>query len=299
MKHDRQFDPAYGSAIEISDGIRRLTAPNPSPFTFHGTNTYLVGQDSITVIDPGPDSPEHIDTILKVSGGASVETILVSHTHLDHSPGARLLQAKTGAPIVGCAAYRPARDLGAGESNPMDASSDRDYKPDLQLEDGSLHKTSGADFEVIETPGHTDNHLCFALKGSPFLFSADHVMAWSTSIVAPPDGSMRSYMASLDRLLARQETIYLPGHGGLVRDAHDYVADLKAHRLQREASILDQLSTEPISIPNLVLRIYHGLDPALRPAAALSVFAHLEDLASRKLVIADPEVRLESNYRRA
>ncbi|MEP0233990.1 MULTISPECIES: MBL fold metallo-hydrolase [Roseibium] len=298
MKHDRQFDPAYGNAIEISDGIRRLTAPNPSPFTFHGTNTYLVGQDAVTVIDPGPDSPEHIDTLLRAIGGAKVETILVSHTHLDHSPGARLLQSETGAPILGCAAYRPARELGAGESNPMDASSDRDYQPDLTLEDGRLYKTSGGDFEVIETPGHTDNHLCFALKGSPFLFSADHVMAWSTSIVAPPDGSMRSYMNSLDRLLARPETIYLPGHGGLVHDAHDYMTELKAHRMQREASILDQLGTEPISIPSLVLRIYYGLDPALRPAAALSVFAHLEDLAARNLVIAAPEIRLEAMYRR-
>ena len=296
MEHDRQFDPHYGTAVEIADGIRRVTAHNPGPFTFHGTNSYLVGHSSVTVIDPGPADEGHINTLLSAIGGAPVEAILVSHTHMDHSPGARLLKDRTGAPIVGCAPYRPARDLGFGESNPMDASSDKSYHPDRHLKDNEVFATSGVRFHAIETPGHTDNHLCFSIEGTPFLFSADHVMAWSTSIVAPPDGSMQSYMASLERLLARTESTYLPGHGGSVHNAHDYMSALKAHRLKREASILARLGHDPITIPELVLGVYDGLDPVLRPAAALSAFAHLEDLAARGLVRADPAIRLDAGY---
>ncbi|MEJ8473390.1 MBL fold metallo-hydrolase [Roseibium algae] len=296
MEHDRQFDPQHGRAVEIADGVRRVTAPNSGPFTFHGTNSYLVGESSVTVIDPGPSDPAHIETLLSETAGAKIEAILVTHTHMDHSPGAKLLKEKTGAPIIGCAAYRPARDLGQGEHNPMDASSDREYKPDIELADSDTYKSSSVTFETIETPGHTDNHLCFAIKDTPLLFSADHVMAWSTSIVAPPDGSMQAYMASLEALMVRQETIYLPGHGGLVRDAHTYMSELKKHRLQREASILAQLGPIPSSIPELVLQIYTGLDPVLRPAAALSVFAHLEDLVARGRVHAAPDVRLDALY---
>ncbi|WP_417685184.1 MBL fold metallo-hydrolase [Roseibium sp.] len=297
MEHNRQFDPSYGIAVEIADGIRRLTAPNPGPFTFHGTNTYLIGTSKVAVLDPGPANEAHIDTILDACDGAAIEAILVSHTHMDHSPGAALLKRRTGAPVIGCGPYRMARDLGIGESNPMDASSDHAYAPDRQLGDGETASLSAANFQAIETPGHTDNHLCFAIEGSEILFSADHVMAWSTSIVAPPDGSMRAYMASLETLMGRSETTYLPGHGAEVRDAHGYMAELKAHRLKREASILSALGPTPAAIPDLVLRIYEGLDPVLRPAAALSVFAHLEDLAERGLVMAEPMTRLDALYR--
>lgn len=297
MKHERTFDPSYGAAVEVSDGIRRLTCRNPSPFTFHGTNTYLIGHSEIAVLDPGPENEAHIDDIVSAAGSGTIKAILVSHTHMDHSPGARLLQARTGAPIVGCGPHRAARTLASGEINPMDASADTDHAPDMELKTGDAFSLGETVFEAIETPGHTANHLCFAITGTSLLFSADHVMAWSTSIVAPPDGNMRDYMTSLERLLERPETVYLPGHGGPVRDAHGYVEELKAHRLGRERSILDRLDDVSVSIPDLVLQIYDDLPPGLRPAAALSVFAHLEDLAERGLVSADPNVTLTASYR--
>lgn len=299
MKHDRAFDPQYGIAIEVSDGIRRITCRNPSPFTFHGTNTYLIGTGAVTVLDPGPADADHIEDILQAAGSNKIEAILVSHTHVDHSPGAGLLQERTGAPIIGCGPHRAARPLTDGEVNPMDASADSSYAPDRVLGHGETVSAGGVDFEALETPGHTANHLCFALTGTDLLLSADHVMAWSTSIVAPPDGNMRSYMASLDLLLERHETTYLPGHGGLVQDARQYVEDLKTHRLGRETSILNTLGTDPVAIPDLVLQIYDDLPPALRPAAALSVFAQLEDLVERRMVTADPEIGLTATYRLA
>lgn len=296
MQHDRQFDPNYGSAVEVADGIRRLTAPNASPFTFHGTNTYLVGTGSLTVIDPGPADPKHIETILTAADGQQVDRILVSHTHVDHSPGAALLKERTGATVIGCGPHVPARPLGLGETNALDASGDKAFKADHAVSDGEFIDCDGYRIETLTTPGHTRNHLCFAISGSPYLFSADHVMAWSTSIVAPPDGSMRAYMASLDKMLERGETTYFPGHGGPVRDASAYVSDLKEHRHKREASIRARLGNDPISISDLVDAIYEDLPPNLKPAAALSVFAHLEDLVDRKIAKADPDITLIARY---
>ncbi|WP_422375232.1 MBL fold metallo-hydrolase [Roseibium sp.] len=297
MKHDRQFDPCYGSPVEIQSGIRRLTAQNPGPFTFHGTNTYLLGTRRLVVVDPGPALPDHTESILKAADGAEIEAILVSHTHVDHSPGARLLQKQTGAPIVGCGPHRAARDLAANEINPLDASGDKEHQPDRQLEDGDLFSAQELSLETVATPGHTANHLCFALEGTDLLLSADHVMAWSTSIVAPPDGNMRDYMASIDTLLSRSEETYLPGHGGLVVKARSYVEDLKRHRLQRETAILDQLRENRKTIPQIVEALYADIDRALHPAAGLSVFAHLEDLCSRDLVTAAPSLTLDATYR--
>lgn len=297
MQHDRQFDPAYGQAVEIAPGLRRMTVPNPGPFTFHGTNSYLVGQGSVTVIDPGPDNPAHLEALLKATEGERIEAILVSHTHMDHSPAARTLAARTGAPVIGCAAHIPARPLALGETNALDASADKDHAPDTILLHGDRITLSGQVFEAVHTPGHTQNHLCFAMTGTDYLFSADHVMAWATTVVAPPDGSMPAYMDSLETLLARAETVYLPGHGGILPDARAYVEDLKHHRIRREEAILSNLGQEPISVADLVLRVYKGLDPALRGAAGLSAFAHLEDLAARGLVIAEPELTLAARYR--
>ncbi len=296
MKHDRDFDPAYGAAVQVADGVRRLTARNPGPFTFTGTNTYLIGHGPVTVLDPGPVDPQHVKTIIEACEGAPIEAIVVSHTHVDHSPGAQLLKDATGAQIHGCAPYRMARELGSGERNAMDSSSDHDYRPDTEMRDGDRLETSAGTLIALETPGHTDNHLCFALENSGLLFSGDHVMAWSTSIVAPPDGSMRAYMSSLEKLMERRESVYLPGHGGVIEDAHSYMRDLRDHRLHRETSILSKLGRDPISIPDLVLVIYEGLDPVLRPAAALSVFAHLEDLVERGVVAATPAPRLDALF---
>lgn len=296
MKHDRQFDPNYGSAVEVAPGIRRLTAQNPGPFTFHGTNSYLLGTRRLICVDPGPDLPAHIDALLRAAEGAEIEAILVTHTHVDHSPGARLLKERTGAPIVGCGPHIAARDLADNEINPLDASGDKLHQPDRQLGDGEIFAASECALETIATPGHTANHLCFALQGTQVLFSADHVMGWSTSVVAPPDGSMRDYMASVDKLLDRTEDIYLPGHGGVVRDALAYVRELKQHRLMRESAILGQLAETQKTIPEIVAELYAAVDPALHPAAGLSVFAHLEDLAGRGLVEAHPALALEARY---
>lgn len=297
MKHDRDFDPQYGTAVELFPGIRRLTANNPGPFTFHGTNTYLLGTGRLVCVDPGPASPEHVDAILKAASGARIEAILVTHTHVDHSPGARLLKARTGAPIVGCGPHEAARALADNELNPLDASGDKDHVPDRRLADGEVFSTPEFRLETVTTPGHTANHLCFAIEGSNCLLSADHVMGWSTSVVAPPDGSMRDYMHSIDKLLARNEEVYLPGHGGLIAEAPSYVQDLKQHRLGRESAILDQLTSGEKTIPEIVTRLYAAVDPALHPAAGLSVFAHLEALAERGLVSAEPSLTLTARYR--
>ncbi|MCV0426679.1 MAG: MBL fold metallo-hydrolase [Roseibium sp.] len=297
MKHNRDFDPNHGTAVELVPGLRRLTANNPGPFTFHGTNSYLIGTRHLVVIDPGPASDEHIGSILKAADGARIEAILVSHTHMDHSPGARLLKAKTGAPIVGCGSHRSARPLMEDEVNPLDSSGDREHVADQLLAEGDRFSAAGVTFETLETPGHTANHLCFALSGEKILFSADHVMGWSTSIVAPPDGSMRDYMTSIEKILGRPEETYLPGHGAAIHQAKSYVHDLKQHRLDREAAILAELAASERTIPEIVSTLYANVDPVLHPAAGLSVFAHLEDLVDKKKVTASPDLSLTACYR--
>ncbi|MQT11564.1 MBL fold metallo-hydrolase [Segnochrobactrum spirostomi] len=283
-EHDRTFDPHYGEAVEVAPGVRRLTARNPGPFTFHGTNTFLVGSGPVAVIDPGPDDPAHVAAILAAAGPAGVSHILVTHTHLDHSPAARALAAATGAPVYGEGPHRPARAPRPGRTLGLDASGDLAFRPDVVLRDGDRVAGDGWAIEAVATPGHAANHLAFALGGTDILFSGDHVMAWSTTIVAPPDGAMADYLASLDRLLARPESVYLPAHGGPQREAHAYVAALKAHRAAREAAVLARLGAGDRTLADLVDAIYAGLDPALKPAAALSVLAHLDHLVERGLV---------------
>uniref|UniRef100_UPI003BA89F8C MBL fold metallo-hydrolase n=1 Tax=Stappia sp. TaxID=1870903 RepID=UPI003BA89F8C len=290
LRHERNFDPAHGEPVECADAVRRLTARNSGPFTFHGTNTYLVGRSELAVIDPGPANADHIEDILRAAGPTPVSAILVTHTHMDHSPGARLLKERTGAPIVGCGTHRAARPLAGGETNPMDASGDRDHRADREMGDGDTLTVDGLTLTAVPTPGHTANHLAFALDEGNILFSADHVMAWSTSIVAPPDGSMRDYMASLDRLLERSDALYLPGHGGPVADPASYLQGLKAHRQAREKALLDALARMGTSrIPEMVAEIYRDVDPALHGAAALSMLAQAEWLAERGLLHAEDE----------
>ena len=296
MKHDRNFDPNYGSSVELAPGVRRLTAQNPSPFTFHGTNTYLLGQKSLVVVDPGPVLSDHLNAIMAASAGSTIEAILVTHTHVDHSPGAKALQKASGAPIVGCGPHVSSRPLMEGEVNPLDASGDRDYSPDQHLKHGEIFEAAGLSLEVVATPGHTANHLSFAIRDENLLLSADHVMAWSTSIVAAPDGNMRDYMASLETLVTRPEDTYLPGHGGIVHDAKDYVQALKDHRQGREQSILRELSSGPKRISEIVEVLYADVDRTLHTAAGLSVFAHLEDLCERGFVSSHPGMSLTSKF---
>lgn len=279
-----------GDLVVYAPLVARVLAPNPSPFTFTGTQTHLVGttNDSgggrrdVAVIDPGPDDPAHIDAILRGIAGRRVTAILITHTHRDHSPGSRPLKALTGAPIIGCAPL-VLDDLGPR----ADASFDRDYAPDRVLGDGEQIAGDSWTLTAVATPGHTSNHLCYALEQDGALFTGDHVMGWSTTVVAPPDGDMAAYMASLERLLARADTRYYPAHGEPIDAPQRFVRSLMGHRRQREGQILRALGDGPVVIPALVERLYAGLDARLKGAAGGSVLAHLIDLRDRGLVAAD------------
>lgn len=299
LNFDREFEPRHGESVEVAPGVRRVTADNGGPFTFRGTNTFIIGERELAVIDPGPDDPAHIEAVIRAIGGRPVSHILVSHTHRDHSPAASALRDATGAPVLAEGPHRASRDLNVGETNPLDASADKDFVPDRQLADGALVHGEGWTLEAVATPGHTANHLAFAFREENILFSADHVMAWSTSVVAPPDGSMGDFMASLDKLLKRGETLYLPAHGGEVRDPQGFVRGLKAHRKMRERAILDRLAKGDTTIAELVAANYRGLDKRLTGAAALSTLAHLEDLVARGLVTTDGHAAIDGRYRLA
>jgi glyoxylase-like metal-dependent hydrolase (beta-lactamase superfamily II) len=297
IQFDRNFEAKPGMAEEIAPGVRRILCDNPSPFTFKGTNTYIVGKGSVAVIDPGPADPRHIDAILSALGNETVAQILISHTHRDHSPAAAAIRRATGAKTFAEGPHRAARALHLGEMPPLDSGGDGDFTPDHRLADGEVIEGKGYALETVYTPGHTANHVAFALRGTDILFSADHVMGWATSIVAPPDGSMRDYMASLHRLTQRPEGVYLPGHGGIVRNAHQLVQQYIEHREARESAILRKLSRGESDIPGIVQAIYIGLDPRLAKAAALTTFAHLETLVERNLVATEGTLSLGGRYR--
>ena len=296
---DLAFEPAYGQAVPVVAGVERVTANNPGPFTFFGTNSYIVGSSSVAVIDPGPEDEAHYQALMAALGGRAVTHIFVSHTHRDHSPLARRLQAATGAVTVGQGPHRPARPLREGEINPFSESSDLSFVPDIALGDGQTVSGDGWALSAVLTPGHTANHAAFALEGRDFLFSGDHVMAWSTSIVAPPDGSMADYMESLDRLIARDDRLLLPGHGGPVTEPAGFLRALKAHRLKREQAVLARVAAGDGRITEMVKVIYRDTDPKLHGAAALSVLAHIEDLMERGEIAADGPPSLAALYRPA
>ncbi|MEW9806911.1 MBL fold metallo-hydrolase [Mesorhizobium marinum] len=285
LNFDRDFEPAYGEPIRVSARVSRLTARNPSPFTFHGTNTYLIGETELAIVDPGPDDDRHLAALLRAIGDRKVSHILVSHTHRDHSPLARRLAVATGATVCAEGPHRPARP-GQGLS-PLDTAADTDFAPDVFLAEGSRIEGVGWALQTVLTPGHAANHAAFALEGEGVLFSGDHVMGWSTSIVAPPDGSMRDYMQSLERLIDRDDKLLLPGHGGPVPSPQPYLHGLRDHRLARERSIIDRLARGDRSIDEIVAAVYRDTDPRMHGAAALSVLAHLEDLVERDLVETD------------
>ena len=278
----RMAEPPYERAEEVAPGVRRILAGNPSPFTFEGTETYLVGTAEIAVIDPGPDDPRHVDAILAAVGGGRVSAILCTHTHRDHSPASRALAAATGAPIIGCA------PLAISDDGPRaDAAFDFDYAPDRVLEDGETLEGEGWTLAAVATPGHTTNHLCFAF--GDILFTGDHVMGWSTTVIAPPDGDMADYMASLDMLLARDDRLYFPAHGPAVEKPRAHVRALITHRRMREKQILERLGQGIGRIPAMVETMYRAVDPRLHPAAGRSVLAHLIDLERRGLVSREGE----------
>jgi glyoxylase-like metal-dependent hydrolase (beta-lactamase superfamily II) len=294
---NRQLALPPGEVEEVMPGVRRLLCNNPGPFTFKGTISYIVGRGKVAIIDPGPEDDAHIAALLAAVRNETVTHIFVTHTHRDHSPAVPRIKAATGAVVLAEGPHRPARPLHAGEPPRLEASNDLDFRPDRTLADGEVVAGSGWTIEAVATPGHTANHMAYALKGTEILFSGDHVMAWSTPVVAPPDGAMGDYMKSLMKLSRRPEQIYLPGHGPAVTNAPRFVAAYIIHRKARESAILRHLAKGESDIPELVNAVYTGLDPRLVKAAGYSVLAHLEDLISRGLVVADGPATIATRYR--
>jgi glyoxylase-like metal-dependent hydrolase (beta-lactamase superfamily II) len=293
---ERDFLFPYDTLISVAPRIRRLLARNPSAFTFKGTGVIIVGHDHVAVIDPGPDDAHHLSVLREVLRNETVTHILVTHTHRDHSPASRALKQWTGAKIYG---FGPHGSGKAEEGIVVEEGGDMDFSPDVGVRDGDVIEGRDFSFECVYTPGHTSNHVCYALKEEKALFSGDHVMGWSTTVVAPPDGDMAHYMNSLQKLLTRDDSIYWPTHGGPICDPQAFVKACLEHRHEREAQILGCLRDGASTIPEIVARIYIGLDPSLRAAAGLSVFAHLLKLTNEGRVIARDGPRLSEYFQLA
>ena len=297
---DRTQTTPAGEVAELSPLVRRIIAGNSGPMTFTGTCSYIIGRGTVAIIDPGPDDAGHVARLLAAVDGETVSHIVVTHTHRDHSPAVPALQAATGARVVGCGPHRPSRALGPGEERVLDAAADSAFAPDWQMRDADAVSGPGWSLRAVETPGHTANHLAYTLAEEETLFSGDHVMAWSTSIVAPPDGSMAAYMASIEKLRGMTHRLSRPGHGGPVTEPQRFLRGLVQHRRQREAAVLNRIGAGDETIAAMVPAIYQGLAPALHGAAALSVLAQIEDLVARGLVAASDAVPgLSSRYRLA
>jgi glyoxylase-like metal-dependent hydrolase (beta-lactamase superfamily II) len=258
--------------------VRRVVCNNPSAFTFRGTNTYIIGRGRVAVMDPGPENAAHLAAVLAATQGETVTHVIVTHTHRDHSPGTAALVAATGATTYGFGPHMTPPDQG-GEGG------DHGFRPDVTVPEGGVVEGEGWRLTALHTPGHCANHLCFAMDENGVLFSADHVMGWSTSVVSPPDGDMTDYMASLDRLIARDDAILLPGHGPAIRDPRPFMQALRAHRLEREAKVLEALTAAVMApVEELVAPVYGPLDPKLVPAAGRSLLAHLVKLEREGVV---------------
>jgi glyoxylase-like metal-dependent hydrolase (beta-lactamase superfamily II) len=299
IPYDKNLELIPGRADEPMPGVRRVLCNNPSPFTFKGTVSYIVGRGNVAIIDPGPEDAVHSAALLDAVHGETVTHIFVTHTHRDHSPGVPAIKAATGALVLGEGPHRAARALHVGDGPRLESSNDLDFKPDRALADGEVVRGDGWTLEAVTTPGHTANHMAFAFKENNVLFSGDHVMAWSTPVVAPPDGSMGDYMASLQKLSKRAEPVYFPGHGPAVNNAPRFVAAYILHRKAREASILNRLQNGESDIPTMVNAIYANLDPRLVKAAGMSVLAHLEDLVARGAVATNGPPSIAGRYRLA
>lgn len=285
----KAMDFAYGRTDQVSPLIRRVVANNPGPFTFLGTGTYIVGHGDVAVIDPGPDDPAHLDAILAAVEGERVGAILTTHTHIDHSPLARPLQQRVGGVLYGRS--EPGRSSGFEEAN------EADFHPDVEIADGARVSGPGWTLEAIATPGHASNHVCYALLEENALFSGDHVMGWSTTVVSPPDGDMTDYYASLERVRARAFATLWPTHGPPVTEVAPFLDAYRAHRLDRERQIKAQLAAGHQRIKAMVPVMYAAVDPRLHPAAAHSVLAHLQHLVRAGEVAADGAPGMDSDYR--
>lgn len=286
IQFDRDHTVEYGRLETVAPGLRRITAPNPSPFTFRGTNTYVVGTGEVAVVDPGPAIPEHIDALLSELQGESVSHVLVTHTHSDHSPACALLQSRVKAPTYAAGPHGMSlREQGLSS----DEGGDFDFQPDIVLSDGEILQGQDWKLECVFAPGHTSNHVCFAEPQQGYLLSGDHVMGWSTSIVSPPDGNMGDYMRSLDRLLVRDDQVYWPGHGGPVRHPLTMVNAFIAHRKAREQQVLEYLAATPATLAEMVPVIYRELDPRLFPAAERSLLACVLYLLEQQQIVVETD----------
>ena len=276
--------PDYGGVHSLSPLVRRVLANNPHPMTYSGSGTHIVGRGKVALIDPGPDLPGHVDALLAATRGEEIGWLVCTHTHLDHSPAAALLKQRTGAQIVGCAAL-----VLADDGPRADEGFDTRYAPDAVLENGEFLRGDGWTLEAVATPGHTSNHLCYALHEEKALFTGDHVMGWSTTVVSPPDGDMADYMASLRRLTERDDHIYYPTHGRPIDKPQAYARALLAHRKLREGQILDCIGQGLDTIPAMVARLYATTPKILHGAASRSVLAHLNDLTQRGIIAENVE----------
>jgi len=277
----RDIEFEAGIVDQIAPGVRRVIAANPGPFTYTGTGTYIIGSGNVAVIDPGPLDDDHIAAILKAVEGETVTHILITHTHFDHSPAAAPLKKATGAKTYGFG-----RHIGSGGENTLEHSGDMDFTPDITVSHGDIIDGDGWSFEALHTPGHTSNHVCYCYREEKTLFTGDHVMGWSTSIISPPDGNMTAYMNSLRLLLERDDEVYWPTHGPAIKNPQSFVESFIAHREKREAQIMQCLRHDIRYISSMVKSMYHDVPEYLHPAAALSVQAHLDHMIETGRVVA-------------
>ena len=285
LHFDRSLDVAAGRLVQLSPLVARVLAPNPGPFTFRGTGVYLIGAgDTLAIVDPGPDLPEHLEALRRAIGGRRLSHILITHTHRDHSLAAAPLKAWSGAKTYAAASPPPRATSGEGT---VDEAHDHAFVPDVEVHDGDIIAGHGFTLECIATPGHTAGHMCYTLAEEQALFSGDHVMGWSTSVVAPPDGDMAQYVASLEKLAARDERIFYPTHGSPIASPQNHVRELIIHRRQRAAQILSALARGADSIAALTARLYPDVPPGLAAAAAAQVQAHLDQMVREGAIIRD------------
>jgi len=286
LRFNTDFDPQTGALVTVAPGIGRVTAPNAGPYTFTGTNSFLIGENSLVVVDPGPDDATHLGALLGAVGGRKVEAILLTHTHKDHSALATRLKAATGAPIWFGGQHRLSRPAGFLAVRAVKRSSDWGLMPDEVLDDGDTMSVGGLTLTVMTTPGHCANHLAFSVAGTPYLIVGDHVMGWSTTMVAPPDGSMAQYLDSLERVITAPFTHYLPAHGGAIPEGRKYTRALLAHRQERNNEILVGISSGANTASKLLARIYQDVPQSLKLAARVTLNAHLEYLIGRGDIVA-------------
>lgn len=298
LSFDKDFDATPGACVRLSDKIRRVTCNNPGPFTFKGTNSYVVGTGQVAIIDPGPEDEDQLATLLDAVRGETVTHIVITHTHRDHSPLTRRLQQATGAKTYGYGPHgsgRPAKAITSGDIT-LDAAGDHEFHPDVEVAHGDIIEGQGWSLESVFTPGHCSNHMAFALNEEQTLFCGDHVMAWSTSVIAPPDGHMADYFSSLRTLMERQDRLYLPGHGPAKQNPQRFARAFLAHRQMREKAVLQQIKSGERTIMGVVRKVYAGIDAKLHAAAALSTLAHVEHLIEQNLVRAHGELSLDTDY---